>query len=49
MSYEEKELNQRFKETWIEQKKIERNFKDKENETSGDERKIMFGLNRKPE
>ena len=49
MSYEEKELNQRFKETWIEQKKIERSFKEKENEFAGDERKIMFGLIRKPE
>lgn len=44
LSYEEKELNMRFRETWVEQKRIERAFKEKENADAGDDRKIMFGL-----
>ena len=49
MSYEEKELNLRFRETWMEQKRIEKAFKEKENADAGDDRKIMFGLARKNE
>ena len=47
MSYEEKELNLRFRETWIEQKRIEKAFKERENADAGDDRKIMFGLAQK--
>lgn len=49
LSYEEKELNLRFKETWVEQKRIEKAFKEKENADAGDDRKIMFGLAQKNE
>lgn len=49
MSYEEKELNLRFRETWLEQKRIEKAFKEKENADAGDDRKIMFGLAQKNE
>ena len=34
----------RFRETWVEQKRIERAFREKENADAGDDRKIMFGL-----
>ena len=39
----------RFKETWIEQRRIERAFKEKENADAGDNRKVMFGLVQKSE
>ena len=39
----------KFKQTWAEQRRIERSFRQKEKENDGDNRKVMFGLIRPKE